>query len=115
METPTTYCAINAMDEDTIISELEQPWQRDHLVEVRTGKSKPVFGLPFQSAIFKSVRYGSVAVDKLGCQSDEHAYEFHGGPDKALLQYCSRHTIHGAKNCQEVSISSALVDSARTW
>jgi MOSC domain-containing protein YiiM/ferredoxin-NADP reductase len=79
------------MDEDTIISELEQPWQRDHLVEVRTGKSKPVFGLPLQSAIFKTVRYGSVAVDKLGCQSDEHAYEDHGGPDKALLQYCSRH------------------------
>ncbi|KAJ5314797.1 uncharacterized protein N7443_001681 [Penicillium atrosanguineum] len=82
---------MHAMDEDTIISELEQPWQRDQLVEVRTGKGKPVFGLPLQSAIFKSVRYGSVTVDKLGCRGDEHVYEFHGGPDKALLQYCSRH------------------------
>ncbi|KAJ5676498.1 uncharacterized protein N7477_002131 [Penicillium maclennaniae] len=82
---------MHATDEATVISELEQPWQRDRLVEVHTGKGKPVFGLPFQSAIFKSVRYGSVTVDRLGCQGDEHVYEFHGGPDKALLQYCSRH------------------------
>jgi MOSC domain-containing protein YiiM/ferredoxin-NADP reductase len=73
------------------ISKLEEPWVRDELVEVRTGKAKPVFGLPVQSAIFKSVRYGSVSVDALGCCGDEHVYEFHGGPDKALLQYCSQH------------------------
>jgi MOSC domain-containing protein YiiM/ferredoxin-NADP reductase len=73
------------------ISKLEEPWVRDELVEVRTGKAKPVFGLPVQSAIFKSVRYGSVSVDALGCRGDEHVYEFHGGPDKALLQYCSQH------------------------
>lgn len=82
---------MHSINEDLIITELEQPWQRDQLVEVRTGKGKPVFGVPLQSAIFKSVRYGSVTVDKLGCQGDEHVYEFHGGPDKALLQYCSRH------------------------
>ncbi|KAJ5764794.1 hypothetical protein N7520_004353 [Penicillium odoratum] len=74
-----------------LITELEQSWQRDKLIEVRTGKAKPVFGLPIQSAIFKSVRYGSTPVSKLGCRGDEHVYEFHGGPDKALLQYCSRH------------------------
>lgn len=73
------------------ISKLEEPWVRDELVEVRTGKAKPVFGLPVQSAIFKSVRYGSVSVDALGCRGDEHVYEFHGGLDKALLQYCSQH------------------------
>lgn len=77
--------------ETSIITELEQPWERDKLIEVRTGKAKPVFGLPVQSAIFKSVRYGSVPVNKLGCRGDEHVYEFHGGPDKALLQYCSQH------------------------
>ncbi|KAJ6121180.1 hypothetical protein N7523_005460 [Penicillium sp. IBT 18751x] len=88
---------MHATEEATVISELEQPWQRDRLVEVRTGKGKPVFGLPFQSAIFKSVRYGSVTVDRLGCQGDEHVYEFHGGPDKALLQYCSRHYDAWAK------------------
>lgn len=76
---------------NSIIAELEEPWERDELVEVRTGRAKPVFGLPVQSAIFKSVRYGEVSVDALGCRGDEHVYEFHGGPDKALLQYCSRH------------------------
>jgi MOSC domain-containing protein YiiM len=79
------------MAKNAIIAGLEQPWQKDQLVEVRTGKAKPVFGLPVQSAIFKSVRYGLVSVDKLGCRGDEHVYEFHGGPDKALLQYCSQH------------------------
>lgn len=79
------------MNQSTLIAGLEQPWQKDELIEVRTGKSKPVFGLPLQSAIFKSVRYGPVPVDKLGCRGDEHVYEFHGGPDKALLQYCLRH------------------------
>jgi len=77
--------------DSSIITELEQPWERDKLIQVRTGKAKPVFGLPVQSAIFKSVRYGSVPVNKLGCRGDEHVYEFHGGPDKALLQYCSQH------------------------
>jgi MOSC domain-containing protein YiiM/ferredoxin-NADP reductase len=76
---------------NSIIDELEEPWEQDELVEVRTGKAKPVFGLPVQSAIFKSVRYGAVPVDALGCRGDEHVYEFHGGTDKALLQYCSRH------------------------
>lgn len=79
------------MNAVSIISELEQPWERDQLVEVRTGKAKPVFGIPVQSAIFKSVRYGSIPVSKLGCHGDEHVYEYHGGLDKALLQYCSRH------------------------
>ncbi|KAJ5786916.1 uncharacterized protein N7503_012128 [Penicillium pulvis] len=79
------------MNEASIITDLEQPWQRDRLLEVRTGKAKPVFGLSVQSAILKSVRYGPVPVSKLGCRGDEHAYEFHGGLDKALLQYCSRH------------------------
>ncbi|KAJ5682991.1 hypothetical protein N7462_006156 [Penicillium macrosclerotiorum] len=76
---------------ESTIAELEQPWDRDHLVEVRTGKAKSVFGLPVQSAIFKSIRYGPVAVNRLGCSGDEHVYEFHGGPDKALLQYCTQH------------------------
>ncbi|KAJ5100063.1 hypothetical protein N7532_007064 [Penicillium argentinense] len=79
------------MAEDNIVASLEQPWERDQLIEVRTGKAKPVFGLPIESAIFKSVRYGAVSVDKQGCCGDEHVYEFHGGPDKALLQYCSQH------------------------
>lgn len=78
-------------EQSTITTSLEESWQTDRLIEVRTGKAKPVFGLPVQSAIFKSVRHGPVSVDHLGCRGDEHVYEFHGGPDKALHQYCARH------------------------
>ncbi|EPS25125.1 hypothetical protein PDE_00056 [Penicillium oxalicum 114-2] len=76
---------------NSIIQELQVPWERDELLEVRTGKAKSVFGLPDQSAIFKSIRYGPVAVDELGCQGDENVFELHGGPERALMQYCSRH------------------------
>ena len=30
-------------------------------------------------------------MSQLGCEGDEHVYEFHGGVDKALHQYCTRH------------------------
>ncbi|KAF7720159.1 Uncharacterized protein PECH_007414 [Penicillium ucsense] len=70
---------------------LEEPWEQDELLEVRTGKAQAVFGLPQQSAIFKSVRSGPVAVNEFGCQGDEHVFELHGGPDKALLHYCALH------------------------
>ncbi|RJE24353.1 MOSC domain protein [Aspergillus sclerotialis] len=73
------------------VSELEKPWQTDRVMQVRTGKAKPVFGRPIESAIFKTIREGPVPVSKLGCEGDEHVYEFHGGVDKALHQYCTRH------------------------
>jgi MOSC domain-containing protein YiiM/ferredoxin-NADP reductase len=73
------------------VRRLEIPWQGEKLLEVRTGKVKPVFGINVKSAIFKNVRSGPVAVNKLGCEGDEHAFEQHGGPDKALLQYSTLH------------------------
>lgn len=79
------------MAANSIIAELEEPWERDELVEARNGKARPVVSRPVQSATFKAVRHGSVAVDTVGCRGDEHVYEFHGGLDKALLQYCARH------------------------
>ena len=75
----------------TAISELEKPWQTDRVMQVRTGKAKPVFGRAMESAIFKTIREGPVSVSELGCEGDEHVYEFHGGVDKALHQYCTRH------------------------
>ncbi|KIW64792.1 hypothetical protein PV04_09701 [Phialophora macrospora] len=74
-----------------VVHRLEIPWQGEKLLEVRTGKIKPVFGINVKSAIFKNARSGPVAVNKLGCEGDEHAFEFHGGPDKALLQYSTLH------------------------
>src|ERR1700753_3233610 len=68
-----------------------QPWQEGQLLQVRTGRIKPVFGPNMTSAIYKNPRSGPVKVTKLGCEGDEHAYELHGGVEKALLQYCADH------------------------
>ncbi|KAL4791101.1 pyruvate kinase-like protein [Aspergillus venezuelensis] len=70
---------------------LEQPWKTDRLLQVRTGKVKPTFTSRVPSAIYKQIRSGSVKVGRLGCEGDEHAYEFHGGPNKAFLQYSTQH------------------------
>lgn len=79
-------------DEDLdAIKALEKPWQGEKLAQVRTGKIKPAFGMNEPSAIFKHVRAGSITVNSLGCEGDEHAFEFHGGPEKALLQYSTLH------------------------
>lgn len=76
---------------DNEVEILSQPFQAERLVQVRTGKTKPVFGLPVLSAIFKTPKKGLLKVTKLGLEGDQQAFEFHGGFDKALLQYCSRH------------------------
>jgi MOSC domain-containing protein YiiM/ferredoxin-NADP reductase len=63
----------------------------DTVLQVRTGKIRSVFGLPDPSAIFKTPRSEPVRVGLLGCEGDEHGYIGHGGPDKALMCYPSRH------------------------
>jgi len=52
---------------------------------------KSVFGISLRSAIYKTVRKYPIRVTKLGLDGDEHAYHSHGGPEKALMQYCSAH------------------------
>jgi MOSC domain-containing protein YiiM/ferredoxin-NADP reductase len=59
------------------------------LRQLRSGKVKK-FG-PFQSAIAKQLLTGPVEIVINGIETDEHSYEGHGGPDKALLHYCSKH------------------------
>jgi MOSC domain-containing protein YiiM/ferredoxin-NADP reductase len=78
-------------DDVEAINLLEQPWQNEKLAQVRTGKIKPTFATREPSAYFKQTRLGSVSVSRLGCEGDEHAFEFHGGPEKALLQYSTLH------------------------
>ncbi|KAG9237225.1 putative vanillate O-demethylase oxidoreductase [Amylocarpus encephaloides] len=73
------------------LDRLQIPWQEEILSEVRTGKGKTCFGFEEKSAIYKTPRKGPVKVTKLGCESDEQIFEFHGGPEKALLQYSSLH------------------------
>jgi MOSC domain-containing protein YiiM/ferredoxin-NADP reductase len=56
---------------------------------LRSGRVKKLG--PFQSAIFKTPLSGRIEVTKGGIKGDEHAYEPHRSPDKALLHYCTRH------------------------
>ncbi|KAJ1324599.1 dimethylamine monooxygenase subunit B [Microdochium nivale] len=65
---------------------------RDVLRSVRIGKVKPLPGQPrIRSAINKQPQQGSVRVEALGLAGDEVEFFLHGGPDKALHQYCSAH------------------------
>jgi len=75
------------------------------LLQVRTGKKRPVFGLPNPSGIFKIPHPNPVRVSFLGCDGDEHGFTGHGGVDKALMWYPSQHyTLWQAELPQQSSL-----------
>lgn len=62
------------------------------LIQLRAGRIKnSLANGRIESAIFKTPLPGPVEVNKNGIKSDEHAYEPHRSPDKALLHYCTSH------------------------
>lgn len=67
------------------------PFRPHPLLQLRAGKVKKVFGKAIESAIYKIPLSGTITITLLGIPSDEHAFEQHGGIDKALLHYSSRH------------------------
>lgn len=68
------------------------PFEPFPLIQVRSGKVKKALANGrIETAIFKSPISGTVIVSEKGIVSDEHAYEPHKGPDKALLHYCTSH------------------------
>lgn len=69
--------------------DLYAPFTSDTILQVRTGKLKPMRGLVVQTAIDKGLCDGPVQVTELGFKDDEHDLTFHGGVDKA---------IHGCKH-----------------
>jgi len=69
-------------DDTTVTPDL--PDFSDIILEVRTGKMKPMPGLKVLSGIDKGVVEGPVHVNELGMEGDEHDLTFHGGVDKAL-------------------------------
>ncbi|KAH7348944.1 putative vanillate O-demethylase oxidoreductase [Rhexocercosporidium sp. MPI-PUGE-AT-0058] len=79
------------MKADAMIDRSSLARHVDTLLQVRTGKIKPVFTISEKSAIFKTALTAPVKVGKLGCDGDEQAFKSHGGPDKALMQYASQH------------------------
>ena len=82
------------------------PFKPFPLNQVRSGKIRKSLGNGrIETAIFKSPISGPVEVTKNGIVSDEHAYEPHRSPDKALLHYCTAHYDDWAK---EIPASEAL-------
>ncbi|KAJ4377969.1 hypothetical protein N0V83_000799 [Neocucurbitaria cava] len=62
------------------------------LIQLRSGKIKKALGNGrIETAIYKTTLSGPVEITKDGIASDEHAFEPHRSPDKALLHYCTSH------------------------
>ncbi|OAA57367.1 Molybdenum cofactor sulfurase protein [Niveomyces insectorum RCEF 264] len=73
------------------VVDLDAPITSDVVLEVRSGKLKPLEGLKILSGIDKGLCTGPVPVASLGIVGDEHDYVFHGGVDKAIHGYCATH------------------------
>ena len=68
------------------------PFEPFLLGQIRSGKIKKALANGrIETAIFKTNIPGPVVVTKNGIIGDEHAYEPHRSPDKALLHYCTSH------------------------
>jgi MOSC domain-containing protein YiiM/ferredoxin-NADP reductase len=68
------------------------PFEPFPLGQIRSGKIKKSLGNGrIETAIFKTNVPGPVVVTENGIIGDEHAYEPHRSPDKALLHYCTSH------------------------
>lgn len=77
-------------DPDTLRNPL--PFPPFQLEQIRAGKiKKSLYNGRIESAIFKSPLSGPIQITKNGIVSDEHAYEPHRSPDKAILHYCTSH------------------------
>jgi MOSC domain-containing protein YiiM/ferredoxin-NADP reductase len=62
------------------------------LIQLRAGKIKKSLGNgKIETAIYKAPLTGPVKICETGIPTDEHAFYMHGGPDKALLHYCTVH------------------------
>ncbi|KAI4711056.1 hypothetical protein J4E89_004646 [Alternaria sp. Ai002NY15] len=77
-------------DPDTLVN--PAPFEPFPLIQLRAGKIKKSLGNgKIESAIYKGPLTGPVEITELGIPTDEHAFHLHGGPDKALLHYCTSH------------------------
>jgi MOSC domain-containing protein YiiM len=70
---------------------LDAPWHKDVLLQVRTSKMKPMHNLSIETGIYKLPRSSRVFCSSTGLESDEHDLTFHGGVDKAVHQYYPGH------------------------
>jgi MOSC domain-containing protein YiiM len=70
---------------------LDVPFQKDTLRQLRTSKMKQMRNLSITTGIYKEPRDGRVFCSFTGLESDEHDLTFHGGVDKAVHQYYPGH------------------------
>ena len=71
--------------------DLNTPFHKDTLLQVRTSKMKTMKNLNLKTGIYKEPRSGRVYVSSTGLTEDEHDLTFHGGVDKAIHQYSPHH------------------------
>lgn len=64
---------------------------KDVLLNLRTGKVRPLGGVKILSGINKQPRQGPVKLVKAGLVGDERQFPPHRSPDNALFQYDPRH------------------------
>ncbi|KAL6866083.1 hypothetical protein ACO1O0_002183 [Amphichorda felina] len=76
---------------DFAVDPFATPFEADTLLEIRTSGMKLMPGLTITSGIDKELCDRPMKLGKLGLEGDEHDPTFHGGPDKAILGYCSAH------------------------
>ncbi|TVY62893.1 Carnitine monooxygenase reductase subunit, partial [Lachnellula suecica] len=71
--------------------DLDAPFTRDTLVQLRTSKMKPMHNLSITTGIYKQPVTTRVFCSTTGLRDDEHDLTFHGGVDKAVHQYHPGH------------------------
>lgn len=73
------------------IADLPPSFTSEPLLQLRTGRTRHIRGTSIKSGIYKSTHIDPVRLTKLGFEGDEHVYEHHGGLEKAVHHYSSRH------------------------
>ncbi|KAG5928609.1 hypothetical protein E4U42_000323 [Claviceps africana] len=79
------------MAAETWATDFAAPFEVDTLLEVRVSGMNKMPGLNVPTGIDKKPVDRPVKVNKMGLEGDWHDLTFHGGPDKAILGYCSSH------------------------
>ncbi|GAB0137071.1 hypothetical protein EsDP_00005354 [Epichloe bromicola] len=76
---------------ETWAADFTTSFEVDKLLEVRLSGRKKMPGLNIETGIDKKIVHHPMKIHKLGLEGDWHDLTFHGGPDKAILGYCSSH------------------------
>src|SRR6187397_1772179 len=80
------------------------------LLSVQTGRTAPLGPEHVPSGFVKTAREGSIAVNPLGLEGDEHAdLAVHGGPEKAVYAYAASHFPGWAAQFPELTFTGGAM------